>query len=83
MCSKKSKPSRTYTTEFLANREAVRQSMPRTPFEKFERKRFLHHSRDLGQISINQALLTQLIDDDCARIHEQMGQDLVEHYVRV
>ena len=83
MCSKKSKPSRTYTTEFLANREAVRQSMPRTPFEKFERKRFLYYSRDLGQISINHALLACLSDADYVRIHEQMQQDLVDYYERV
>ncbi|MEE0027695.1 MAG: hypothetical protein U0J70_08895 [Atopobiaceae bacterium] len=35
-----------YTAEFLAVRRAVRQSMLRNPFEKFERKRFMYYSRD-------------------------------------
>lgn len=72
-----------YTTEFLSDHKAVRQSMLRNPFEKFERKRFLYHSRDLGQISLNHALLARLDENDYARIRTQMEQDLKDYYAKL
>ena len=57
--------------------------MLRNPFEKFERKRFMYHSRDLGQLSLNHALLARLTDADYAAIREQMQQDLEDYYARL
>ena len=72
-----------YTEKFLADRKAVRTSMLRNPFEKFERKRFMYYSRDLGQLSLNHALLAHLTDADYAAIRSQMQQDLEDYYARV
>ena len=72
-----------YTEEFLADRKAVRASMLRNPFEKFERKRFMYHSRDLGQLSLNHSLLARLTNADYAAIREQMQQDLEDYYARL
>ena len=57
--------------------------MLRNPFEKFERKRFMYHSRDLGQLSLNHALLARLTDADYAAIREQMQQDLEDYYAKL
>jgi hypothetical protein len=72
-----------YTAEFLADRRAVRQSMLRNPFEKFERKRFMYYSRDLGQVSLNHALLARLTDADYAAIRDQLRQDLADYYAKL
>jgi hypothetical protein len=72
-----------YTAELLDDRRAVRQSMLRNPFEKFERKRFMYYSRDLGQASLNHALLARLTDADFAAIRDQLRQDLADYYARV
>jgi len=57
--------------------------MLRNPFEKLERKRFMYYSRDLGQISLNHALLARLTDTDYAAIRAQMHHDLANYYARV
>ena len=72
-----------YTTEFLDDGRAVRRSMLSNPFEKFERKRFMYHSRDLGQISLNHALLARLTEADWDRVRAQMRADLEDYYARV
>ena len=77
------RPSCPYTAEFLANRKAVRESMLRNPFEKFERKRFMYHSRDLGEIALNHALLARMGDGDWERVRAQMREDLEDYYARV
>ena len=69
-----------YTKETLADPKYMRASMLRNPFEKFERKRFLYHSRDLGAISMNHALLARLTDEDLAAIRAQMRADLEAYY---
>jgi len=42
------------------------------PFEKFERKRFLYHSKELGVIFMNHALFAWMEEDDFQRVKEQM-----------
>ena len=75
-------PSRPYTAELLANRKAVRESLLRNPFEKYERKRFMYYSRDLGEIALNHVLLARMEDGDWERVREQMRADLEEYYKR-
>ena len=53
------------------------------PFEKFERKRFLYYSRDLGLISMNHALQARLSAADYAAIRQQMHEDLASYYERI
>ncbi len=72
-----------YTLEFLSDRRAVRESMLRNPFEKFERKRFMYYSRDLGELSLNHALLARMSDADWERVRAQMRADLEDYYARV
>jgi hypothetical protein len=50
------------------------------PFEKFERKRFMYYSRDLGQISLNHALLARLDAADYDAVRAQMHTDLAAYY---
>ena len=57
--------------------------MLRNPFEKFERKRFMYYSKDLGVISLNHALLAKLSNDDFLAIQEQMQADLEAYYERL
>ena len=53
------------------------------PFEKFVRKRFMYHSRDLGEIALNHALLARVGDDDWQRVRTQMRADLEDYYALV
>ena len=53
------------------------------PFEKFERKRFLYYSKDLGVISMNHALLEKLNADDFEAIKKQMNEDLHNYYSKI
>ena len=57
--------------------------MPTNPFEKFERKRFMYYSKDLGMISINHALMARLSDDDYTAIRTQMHDDLIDYYSKL
>ena len=69
-----------YTLEFLADQKCVKRSMLDNPFEKFERKRFFYHSKDLGVISMNHALKSKLTKQDYAAIRQQMQEDLEAYY---
>ena len=53
------------------------------PFEKFERKRFLYYSKDLGVISMNHALLEKLNADDFEKEKKQMNEDLHNYYSKI
>lgn len=72
-----------YTLETLGDRAFMRRSMLVNPFEKFERKRFMYQSRDLGLISLNHALLARLTADDLEAVRTQMRDDLAAYYARV
>lgn len=47
------RPSCPYNDETLKDRKMIKSSMLTNPFEKFERKRFMYYSKDLGVISLN------------------------------
>lgn len=69
-----------YTNEMLQDKKSVCRNMLMNPFEKFERKRFLYYSKELGMISMNHALFCQLSAEDWERIKAQMEEDLKAYY---
>lgn len=69
-----------YTYEYLSDRKAVKKNMLANPFEKFERKRFMYYSKDLGKLALNTALFNSLSREDFDRIRNQMKEDLKEYY---
>lgn len=74
------RPSCPYNETTLKDRKLIKKNMMTNPFEKFERKRFLYHSEDLGVISMNHALFSRLEEDDFRRVEEQMREDLRNYY---
>ena len=69
-----------YNAETLKDRKLINANMLTNPFEKFERKRFLYQSKDLGVISMNHALFAQMDETDFKRVEEQMREDLEQYY---
>ena len=74
------RPSCPYNKTTLKDRKLIKKNMMTNPFEKFERKRFLYHSEDLGVISMNHALFSRMEEDDFRRVEEQMSEDLRNYY---
>lgn len=74
------RPSCPYNAETLKERKMIKSSMLTNPFEKFERKRFMYYSKDLGVISLNHALLAKMSEGDWERVKRQMKEDLERYY---
>lgn len=74
------RPSCPYNVETLKDRKMIKSSMLTNPFEKFERKRFMYYSKDLGEISMNHALMAKMSAEDWERVKEQMREDLERYY---
>ena len=74
------RPSCPYNAETLKDRKMIKSSMLTNPFEKFERKRFMYYSKDLGVISLNHALLATMSEGDWERVKGQMKEDLERYY---
>lgn len=74
------RPSCPYNAETLKDRKLIKSNMLTNPFEKFERKRFLYHSKDLGVISMNHALFARMEAVDFERVKKQMAEDLRNYY---
>lgn len=74
------RPSCPYNAETLKERKMIKSSMLTNPFEKFERKRFMYYSKDLGVISLNHALLAKMSEGDWERVKGQMKEDLERYY---
>lgn len=72
-----------YNGDNLKDRKMIKTSMLTNPFEKFERKRFLYHSKDLGVISMNHALFSKLDEKDFMQIKEQMLDDIKYYYKKL
>lgn len=72
-----------YNEKTLKDRAFVKRSMLVNPFEKFERKRFMYYSKDLGIISINHALQARLTSADLEAIRSQMIDDLRDYYSKL
>ncbi|MDD3142059.1 MAG: DEAD/DEAH box helicase family protein [Lachnospiraceae bacterium] len=74
------RPSCPYNAKTLKDRKLIKANMLTNPFEKFERKRFLYHSKDLGAISMNHALFSRMEKVDFQRVKEQMVEDIGNYY---
>ena len=77
------RPSCPYNAETLKDRKMIKSSMLTNPFEKFERKRFMYYSKDLGVISLNHALLAKMSEGDWERVKGQMRDDLERYYEKM
>jgi superfamily II DNA or RNA helicase len=68
--------------EVLEDPAEIKQSILANPFEKFERKRFMHHCKDLAYIAWHTALWSRLKEShtDRQRIFKQMAEDLLGYY---
>ena len=77
------RPSCPYNDETLKDRKMIKSSMLTNPFEKFERKRFMYYSKDLGVISLNHALLGKMSEGDWERVKRQMREDLERYYEKM
>ncbi|MDO4466883.1 MAG: hypothetical protein Q4C49_07730 [Bacillota bacterium] len=64
----------------LNDTKYMKNNMLTNPFEKFERKRFMYYSKELGKISFNHNLLSKLEKKDLERIINQMNEDLENYY---
>ena len=72
-----------YNRETLGDNKFVKRSMLANPFEKFERKRFMYYSKDLGMLSLNHALLSKMSTADFVAVQKQMREDLAAYYSKI
>lgn len=70
----------TYTEQFLSDRVAVKRNMLANPFEKFERKRFVHYLKDLNLIGFNSVLYSSLTAQDISECTSLLTENLKEYY---
>ncbi len=67
--------------EVLEDDNVLKRSILQNPFEKFERKRFLYHSKDLNHISFASNLWQKISNpDDINKIRTLFFNDLIEYY---
>lgn len=67
--------------EILKDDKFLKNSMLLNPFEKFERKRFLYHAKDLKRISIHHRIWNDLIDNHgVERLRDKIKLDLKQYY---
>ncbi|ORJ63412.1 DEAD/DEAH box helicase family protein [Geothermobacter hydrogeniphilus] len=75
------RPSCPYNREdYVRDQAGLQRSLLANPFEKFERKRFFHHCKDLNYIGLDSVLSRQLEESDYRTIVQQMEKDLSEYY---
>ena len=72
-----------YTEETLKDLKFIKRNMLTNPFEKFERKRFMYYSKELGIVSMNHALFEALTEEDFQAVRDQMYEDLENYYEKV
>ncbi|MDG1731640.1 MAG: DEAD/DEAH box helicase [Thalassotalea sp.] len=69
--------------EFLKDTKALQSNLLANPFEKFERKRFVYHCKDLNIISFDTVLWEKLTKDCFERINKQYKDDLINYYQKI
>ncbi|MBN2725275.1 MAG: class I SAM-dependent methyltransferase, partial [Deltaproteobacteria bacterium] len=71
-------------SELLEDRSIMKKSLLQNPFEKFERKRFMYHCKDLNHISFSTTLWNILYyNNDISRIKEIYLKDLLSYYEKL
>ncbi len=74
------RPSCIYTREYLDDQVSLKRNMLANPFEKFERKRFVHYVKDLSLIGFNPILFESLSNEDRKNISALLRTHLAEYY---
>ncbi len=69
--------------EVIEDEKAVQRSLLANPFEKFERKRFFYHCKDLNYLAMDPVLFSHLKRDQYEQITQQMVQDLRDYYEKL
>ncbi len=69
-----------YTKNYLSDTKSIKENMLKNPFEKFERKRFMYISKDLGIMAFNSSLWDSFSKNDFEKIKMQMLEDLRNYY---
>jgi hypothetical protein len=71
-----------YSEEMVLNDPvAMKRSLLQNPFEKFERKRFMYHCKDLNHISFSNNLWTQINNPkDLGRLKATYFKSLIDYY---
>ena len=66
--------------EYLDNIKRLQRNMLENPFEKFERKRFVYHCKDLNYISFDSDLWSKITEKEKKTVLKQMTDDLKDYY---
>ncbi|WP_410509320.1 DEAD/DEAH box helicase [Methanosarcina hadiensis] len=67
--------------EVIKDRDGVKRSILSNPFEKFERKRFMYHCKDLNRIAFSSYLWQKINNEsDIRKIQNKMIEDLENYY---
>jgi superfamily II DNA or RNA helicase len=69
--------------EFLADKTQLQRNILQNPFEKFERKRFIYHCKDLNYIAFDPSLWETLEKHDFSGYSDQMNEDLKAYYQKL
>lgn len=69
-----------FDSDYLNDKTKMKQNLLINPFEKFERKRFMHYSKDLNFIIFSSSLWEKLTRKDIMKIKTQIFNDLVDYY---
>ena len=69
--------------EYLDDSKAMQVSLLANPFEKFERKRFFYHCKDLNYLALDPVLIKNLTSEAYRQIIGQMVQDLRDYYEKL
>lgn len=69
-----------YTKNYLSDTKSIKENMLKNPFEKFERKRFMYISKDLGIMAFNSSLWDSFSKNDFEKIKMQLLEDLRNYY---
>ncbi|WP_440947915.1 DEAD/DEAH box helicase [Methanosarcina sp. T3] len=67
--------------EMITDKDGVKRSILSNPFEKFERKRFMYHCKDLNHIAFSFYLWQKINNEsDIRKIQNKMIEDLENYY---
>jgi len=69
--------------DVLLDLDKIQKNILQNPFEKFERKRFMHHCKDLNYISFDTFLWSNFTNEDESLIQQQMFSDLYNYYQKL
>ncbi len=69
-----------YTREYLEDTVLLKRNMLENPFEKFERKRFVYYSKDLGLLAFHSQLWKQIDEKEKQTIKYLLQKSLKSYY---